>query len=83
MAGKGKYKHTGGGCLVGSKKPYPCDDTYESKKKIVNVITTKAAHFSMPDSISSPSQLGKMKGVKSVKVEKKKKLRKKLYEGMG
>lgn len=72
MAGKRGYERTGGGCLIHTPKKHPCDDVFEGKDKVIVVISTKNAHFTMPDRIRSPSQIKRKKGVKSVKVINKK-----------
>jgi len=65
---KGWFRHIGGGCAVSKKVRFPCDDTYVSGKKAIDVISTKEAHFRMPDKVVNASVLKRKKGVKSVRV---------------
>ena len=63
---KSNYVHIGGGCMLGIKAKYPCDDSYMNKqtRKVITVSTTKEAHFDMPKSVSGLVELLKIKGVK-------------------
>jgi hypothetical protein len=67
MAKQRYYRHIQGGCIIRGKR-YPCDDTYISLDKVIEVTCTHDAHFSMPKTVRYPSQLRRKKGVKSVKV---------------
>ncbi|HWY11940.1 MAG TPA: hypothetical protein VN026_11475 [Bacteroidia bacterium] len=53
------WKHVGGGCWLGDKTKYPCDDMYEhvKTKKTFTVFSTKEEHFNMPSSVSSINDL--------------------------
>ena len=61
------FRHTGGGCVMGKNVKYPCDDEYIGGKKAIEVISTKEAHFNMPDKVCNASVLKRKKGVKSVR----------------
>lgn len=56
----------GGGCMVGTKHRYPCDDDYEDQitRQIINVRSTMDAHFKMPLSVARIADLRKIPGVK-------------------
>ena len=63
------WKHTGGGCAVGSAAEgsrYPCDDTYEHIEtgEEVWVDTTSKAHAKMPRSSRSMEHIWRRAGVK-------------------
>jgi len=74
MLKKKKFHHVSGGCVVRSGcDNYPCDDTYESSKQVLVVISTREAHYKMPDEVDNALQMRKLRGVKSVKVHDKKK----------
>jgi len=58
--------HDSGGCLIGSKEKFCCDDWYVNEKtgKYACFLTTFSAHFDRPSKISRPSELAKRKGFK-------------------
>lgn len=59
------WKHTGGGCMLGTQDTYPCDDTYVDSETgdTLELRCTVDAHFAMPFVASSKEGLLGLPGV--------------------
>ena len=59
------WKHTGGGCMLGTNDAHPCDDTYVDSETgdTLELRCTVDAHFAMPFEASSKEGLLGLPGV--------------------
>jgi len=59
------WRHIGGGCGLGCNAGFPCDDDYEDPEtgKRARVYSTMEAHFVMPPTVETLSEIQDREGV--------------------
>jgi hypothetical protein len=64
------FRRVGGGCMIRSDNPFPCDDDFDAADGTrITVTSTPDGHFSMPETIRSEEDLRGIGGVGEIKRE--------------